>query len=119
MWGPKHQEWPFHNLVFHFEIYDQDPFWIPSADQDSCSEDTENHTFSSHNQSRTNTPILTTMADLTASMAAENVALCYMIQVRERKGMFVEKEIDSICRKTEDIKKIMRKTNLINICKLN
>lgn len=82
-------------LLFHgFEIFDQDPFKIPSsADQDDAQSDTAD---------TADTP---TMADLTASMAAENVALCYMIQVRERKGMFVERKLVQFAEKQRTLKK--------------
>ena len=85
-------------LLFHgFEIFDQDPFKIPSADQDDDEEG------DGHNDSSAN--ISTTMADLTASMAAENVALCYMIQVRERKGLFVERKLVQFAEKQRTLKK--------------
>lgn len=88
-------------LLFHgFEIFDQDPFKIPSStDQDDEEED--NGTDQQQNESAS-TP---TMADLTASMAAENVALCYMIQVRERKGLFVERKLVQFAEKQRTLKK--------------
>ena len=83
-------------LIFHgFEIFDQDPFKIPSSgDQDINLSSCDN----------TNNPC-NHMADLTASMAAENVALGYMIQVRERKGLFVEKKLVQFAEKQRTLKK--------------
>lgn len=94
-------------LLFHgFEILDQDPFKIPTADdqeEDSDDQkDDEDNDKQSHQHYRSNTP---TMADLTASMAAENVALCYMIQVRERKGLFVERKLVQFAEKQRTLKK--------------
>ena len=88
-------------LLFHgFEIFDQDPFKIPTSDQKDDSEG-QNHDEINENH-RPDTP---TMADLTASMAAENVALCYMIQVRERKGLFVERKLVQFAEKQRTLKK--------------
>ena len=90
-------------LLFHgFEIFDQDPFKIPSADQDDNDESyggTDSPNVSSSSSMNH------TLADLTASMAAENVALCYMIQVRERKGLFVEKKLVQFAEKQRTLKK--------------
>jgi ribosome assembly protein 1 len=84
-------------LIFHgFEIFDQDPFKIPTYDQCDDSETADNRDFS---------PELTTLADLTASMAAENVALCYMIQVRKRKGLFVERKLVQFAEKQRTLKR--------------
>jgi len=86
-------------LLFHgFEIFEQDPFKIPS----SSDKDEEQEDNNSEQQNDSSTP---TMADLTASMAAENVALCYMIQVRERKGLFVEKKLVQFAEKQRTLKK--------------
>ena len=86
-------------LLFHgFEIYDQDPFKIPSADQD----EDEDEDLDDENS---NANISPSMADLTASMAAENVALCYMIQVRARKGLFVERKLVQFAEKQRTLKK--------------
>ena len=90
-------------LLFHgFEIFDQDPFKIPSADQDDNDESyggTDSPNVSSSSSMNH------TLADLTASMAAEKVALCYMIQVRERKGLFVEKKLVQFAEKQRTLKK--------------
>jgi ribosome assembly protein 1 len=92
----------FPQLVFHgFEEFDQDPFWIPSAESDALDEHSNGD-----EQKRSNTPTNGLgIADLTASMAAENVALCYMIQVRERKGMFVERKLVQFAEKQRTLKK--------------
>jgi ribosome assembly protein 1 len=85
-------------LLFHgFEIFDQDPFKVPSSSDPDDEEES-----SSDQQKESSTP---SMADLTASMAAENVALCYMIQVRERKGLFVEKKLVQFAEKQRTLKK--------------
>ncbi len=92
----------FPQLVFHgFEEFDQDPFWIPSADGDLFDDSS-----TGEEQKRSGTPTnALSIADLTASMAAENVALCYMIQVRERKGMFVERKLVQFAEKQRTLKK--------------
>ena len=88
-------------LLFHgFEIFDQDPFKVPTADQDDGSDGQDEDEISDY--TRPDTP---NMADLTASMAAENVALCYMIQVRERKGLFVERKLVQFAEKQRTLKK--------------
>ena len=95
-------------LLFHgFEIFDQDPFKIPTSNQDEDSdgsddEDSNDNNTGNSNNNNYDTP---TMADLTASMAAENVALCYMIQVRERKGLFVERKLVQFAEKQRTLKK--------------
>lgn len=91
-------------LLFHgFEIFDQDPFKIPSStDQDD--EEDDNGTDQQQQNESSSTPTMT-IADLTASMAAENVALCYMIQVRERKGLFVERKLVQFAEKQRTLKK--------------
>lgn len=94
----------FPQLVFHgFEEFDQDPFWVPSAEGDD-----DQAAVGDEFQKRSATPSsnnVLSIADLTASMAAENVALCYMIQVRERKGMFVERKLVQFAEKQRTLKK--------------
>ena len=95
-------------LLFHgFEIFDQDPFKIPTSkqDEDSDGSEDEDSNVNNNGNSNSNNYDTPTMADLTASMAAENVALCYMIQVRERKGLFVERKLVQFAEKQRTLKK--------------
>lgn len=67
-------------LLFHgFRLLDQDPFWVPSTEEE--------------------------LEDFGEIAEKANVALRYLIGVRERKGLFVEKKIVQFAEKQRTLKK--------------
>lgn len=67
-------------LVFHgFQTFDQDPFWVPSTEEE--------------------------LEEFGEVAEKANVALRYLIGVRERKGLFVEKKIVQSAEKQRTLKK--------------
>jgi ribosome assembly protein 1 len=67
-------------LLFHgFRLLDQDPFWVPTTDEE--------------------------LEDFGEIAEKANVALRYLIGVRERKGLFVEKKIVQFAEKQRTLKK--------------
>lgn len=67
-------------LLFHgFRVFDQDPFWVPTTEEE--------------------------LEDFGEVAEKANVALRYLIKVRERKGLFVEKKIVQSAEKQRTLKK--------------
>lgn len=67
-------------LIFHgFQTFDQDPFWVPSTEAE--------------------------LEEFGEIAEKANVALKYLIGVRERKGLFVEKKIVQFAEKQRTLKK--------------
>lgn len=69
----------YFNHKFRYELYDQDPFWVPTTEEE--------------------------LEDLGEKADRENVARVYMNRVRERKGMFVEKKIVQFAEKQRTLKR--------------
>lgn len=67
------------NYRFRYELLDLDPFWVPTTEEE--------------------------LEDLGEKADRTNIAKAYMDEVRERKGMFVDKKIVEFAEKQRTLKR--------------